>query len=35
MVYPVPGTISKWVSVEEDEYLNCKNLSTTRFSSDI
>jgi hypothetical protein len=36
MVYPsLPATIPKWVSAEQDEYLNCNNLSPTRFSSDV
>jgi hypothetical protein len=32
MVFPsLPRTISKWVSVEQDEYLNYKDMSPTQF----
>jgi hypothetical protein len=37
MVFPSspPRTISKWVSVEKDEYLNYNNLSPTSFPLNI
>jgi len=36
MVFPsVPSTVSKWVSVEQDEYLNYNDLSPTKFPLNI
>jgi len=32
---PLLRTISKWVSVEQDEYLNCNDLSPTKFPLNI